>query len=98
LADLRDSGAVEQDADAVLFIHRPEYYQEPQLFNGEPSAGKAEIILSKFRAGERNQTVVLGFEGKYLSFYDLATETEMTQSTDSYIRNESLKQGGTDFF
>lgn len=98
LADLRDSGAVEQDADAVLFIHRPEYYQEPQLFNGEPSAGKAEIILSKFRAGERNQTVVLGFEGKYLSFYDLATETEMTQSTDNYIRNESLKQGGTDFF
>ncbi|MBQ1280322.1 MAG: replicative DNA helicase, partial [Bacteroidales bacterium] len=48
LSDLRESGAIEQDADIVMFIHRPDYYG---LAEGEESKGLAEIILAKHRNG-----------------------------------------------
>ncbi len=52
LSDLRESGAIEQDADIVAFIHRPEYYGMHQTEDGLPTAGMAEIILAKHRNGE----------------------------------------------
>ncbi len=52
LSDLRESGAIEQDADIVAFIHRPEYYGINQTEDGLPTAGMAEIILAKHRNGE----------------------------------------------
>ncbi len=52
LSDLRESGAIEQDADIVAFIHRPEYYGIHQTEDGLPTAGMAEIILAKHRNGE----------------------------------------------
>ena len=51
LSDLRESGAIEQDADIVAFIHRPEYYGITQDENGNDTAGMAEIILAKHRNG-----------------------------------------------
>ncbi len=54
LSDLRDSGAIEQDADVVLFIHRPEMYRdqrEEAEQKGEPIDGKAELIVAKHRNG-----------------------------------------------
>ena len=51
LSDLRESGAIGQDADIVAFIHRPEYYGINQDENGMPTAGMAEIILAKHRNG-----------------------------------------------
>ena len=51
LSDLRESGAIEQDADIVAFIHRPEYYGFTQTEDGMPTAGLAEIILAKHRNG-----------------------------------------------
>ncbi|MBQ1963891.1 MAG: DnaB-like helicase C-terminal domain-containing protein, partial [Tidjanibacter sp.] len=51
LSDLRESGAIEQDADIVAFIHRPEYYGINLDENGMPTAGLAEIILAKHRNG-----------------------------------------------
>ena len=51
LSDLRESGAIEQDADIVAFIHRPEYYGMNTDENGLPTAGMAEIILAKHRNG-----------------------------------------------
>ena len=51
LSDLRDSGSIEQDADIVAFIHRPEYYGINQDENGMPTAGMAEIIIAKHRNG-----------------------------------------------
>ena len=51
LSDLRESGAIEQDADIVAFIHRPEYYGMKTDENGMPTAGLAEIILAKHRNG-----------------------------------------------
>ena len=61
LADLRNSGDIEQVADVVMFLYRPEYYlsRAPEYLNGEPDAvaaldaarGKLELILGKVRAG-----------------------------------------------
>ena len=51
LNDLRESGAIEQDADIVAFIHRPEYYGFTQTEDGLPTAGLAEIIIAKHRNG-----------------------------------------------
>ncbi|MBE6311846.1 MAG: replicative DNA helicase [Bacteroidales bacterium] len=51
LADLRESGAIEQDADIVCFIHRPEYYKIYEDANGNSLRGIAEIIVAKHRSG-----------------------------------------------
>ncbi len=51
LSDLRESGAIEQDADVVIFIHRPEYYGFNEDEEGNSLMGLAEIILSKHRNG-----------------------------------------------
>ena len=52
LSDLRESGAIEQDADLVAFIHRPEYYGLTVDEDGAPTQGMAEIIVAKHRNGE----------------------------------------------
>ena len=51
LSDLRESGAIEQDADMVLFIYRPEYYKIDMMEDQTPSQGKAELIIAKHRNG-----------------------------------------------
>ncbi len=51
LADLRESGAIEQDADIVCFIHRPEYYKITEDDKGQSLIGIAEIIVAKHRSG-----------------------------------------------
>jgi len=52
LSDLRESGAIEQDADMVCFIHRPEYYKIYSDEKGNDLHGMAEIIIAKHRNGE----------------------------------------------
>ena len=49
LSDLRESGAIEQDADMVLFVHRPEYYHILQDDHGNDLHGMAQIIIAKHR-------------------------------------------------
>lgn len=51
LNDLRDSGAIEQDADIVCFIHRPEYYGQLQDENGNSTQGLGQVIIAKHRNG-----------------------------------------------
>ncbi len=52
LSDLRESGAIEQDADMVCFIHRPEYYLKSGVdAEGNDIRGKAEFIIAKHRSG-----------------------------------------------
>jgi replicative DNA helicase len=70
LSDLRDSGSLEQDADAVLLIHRPEYYEIGKFEDGTPSAGKAIVIVAKQRNGKTGE-VKLGFKKEIASFYNL---------------------------
>jgi replicative DNA helicase len=68
LSHLRESGALEQDSDVVLFIHRPEYYDEET-----EKKGIAEIIVAKHRHGPTG-TVELAFLPEFTKFVDLAKE------------------------
>lgn len=67
MADLRESGGIEQDADVVVFVYRDDYYYP------ETSAdkGQAELIIAKQRSGPTG-TVKVQFDGKYTKFRDLA--------------------------
>lgn len=62
LSDLRESGAIEQDADNVLFLYRPEYYDIPVLEDGSSTSGVGVVITAKQRSGTIGD-VVLGWEG-----------------------------------
>ena len=52
LSDLRESGSIEQDADMVLFLYRPEYYGITEDEQGRSQAGIGEVIIAKHRNGE----------------------------------------------
>ena len=67
LSDLRESGAIEQDADMVCFIHRPEYYKIYTSADGSDLRGMAEIIIAKHRNGAVGD-VRLRFIGQYTRF------------------------------
>ena len=70
LSDLRESGAIEQDADIVSFIYRPEYYKFTEWPDGTPSANQAELIIAKHRNGAVTD-VRLSFHSKFAKFGDL---------------------------
>ena len=70
LSDLRESGAIEQDADIVSFIYRPEYYDITEWPDGSPSEGQAEFIIAKHRNGGLDN-VRLRFQGAMAKFSDL---------------------------
>ncbi len=74
LSDLRESGAIEQDADIVAFIHRPEYYGLTTDERGLPTAGLAEIIIAKHRNGAVTD-VPLRFIKDQAKFADLDDTT-----------------------
>ncbi len=72
LSDLRESGAIEQDADMVIFLYRPEYYGFLQDEDGNSTAGIAEVLISKHRNGSTG-TVPLKFIPKFVKFDNLNT-------------------------
>ena len=67
LSDLRESGAIEQDADMVCFVHRPEYYKIYQDEKGNDLHGMAEIIIAKHRNGAVGD-VLLRFKSEFARF------------------------------
>ena len=67
VSDLRESGSVEQDADMVILLYRPDAYEE-----ASPRAGEAELIVGKHRNGP-NATISVAFQGHYSRFVDMAT-------------------------
>lgn len=90
LADLRESGSIEQDADVVLFVYRDEYYAE-RLMNDteskeyekhvqryENARGKAEVIIAKQRHGPTG-TAHLAFQPEYTRFTDLMDEDRLPE-------------------
>jgi replicative DNA helicase len=87
LSDLRESGAIEQDADLVLFIYRPEYYKIMEDENGNSTEGKAQIIVAKHRNGATEE-FWLQFINKFARFQDLPSV-----SLDSYPQPLSPNSG-----
>jgi replicative DNA helicase len=76
LSDLRESGALEQDADVVMFIYREDYYAQPSEsadVSGQGAGAEAEIIVSKQRHGPPG-TVKAYFNKAYASFYPLTPD------------------------
>ena len=70
LSDLRESGAIEQDADMVMFLYRPEYYGITEDEGGASTAGVGEVIIAKHRNGSL-ENIKLRFIGRYTKFTDL---------------------------
>ncbi|HJX70372.1 MAG TPA: DnaB-like helicase C-terminal domain-containing protein, partial [Bacteroidales bacterium] len=73
LSDLRESGAIEQDADMVIFIHRPEKYGFLEDEEGNSLKGLAELILAKHRNGPIGE-IMLRFKDEFAKFVDLDTD------------------------
>jgi replicative DNA helicase len=85
LSDLRESGAIEQDADIVTFIYRPEYYKIYEWDNGDDSRSQAEIIIAKHRNGAL-ENVRLKFTPEFAKFSDI----DYFDDSSSDINNESM--------
>jgi replicative DNA helicase len=93
LADLRESGSIEQDADVVLFVYREEYYLENRepapntdehvkwRTNIENAHGKAEVIIGKQRHGPTGR-VRLQFTREFTRFSNLASEEHLPERRD----------------
>lgn len=81
LSDLRESGAIEQDADIVTFIYRPDYYELDSGVDDTVPKGTVEIIIAKHRHGPLD-TVQLKFLDKYAKF------TELDDFDFTRLRNE----------
>ena len=73
LSDLRDSGAIEQDADTVIFLYRSEYYKTDDVAGQDTSI--AEVIIAKNRHGSTG-TVEMGWNGQFTKFITIDKEQE----------------------
>ena len=93
LADLRESGAIEQDADIVTFIYRPEYYKIYEWENSDDSRGQAEIIIAKHRNGslENIRLKFINTLAKFsdLDYFDGVNEEENLGDEPSFISHSS---------
>ena len=95
LSDLRESGAIEQDADIVSFIYRPEYYQIHEWDDdGSPCDGQAELIVAKHRNGSLEK-VRLRFEGSMAKFSDLEN---IGQNIDEAVYESKMNSEARDEF
>jgi replicative DNA helicase len=96
LSDLRESGAIEQDADMVAFIYRPEYYGLDVFEDNEPSRGMAEIYIAKNRHGSIAQPRVK-FVGQFAKFADV----DYVEGANKELygnRTQNLPEGNYDNF
>ena len=104
LSDLRESGAIEQDADIVSFIYRPEYYNIDEWDDNEhtPSQGQAELIIAKHRNGglDNIRMKFIPHLGKFedLETFDSPFEFQSKMNPNSNERIESGNSKDTDNF
>ena len=89
LSDLRESGAIEQDADIVCFIHRPEYYTKSATDEaGNNIVGKVEFIIAKHRSGAVDD-VNMFFRKEFVRFENWDETTQSQYGSVSAIDNEA---------
>jgi len=102
LSDLRESGAIEQDADMVIFLYRPEYYGITEDENGNSLNGIAEVIISKHRNGAL-KNVYTRFIDKFPKFVDMEVgdfdfegglSDDNHSQTRNVIRGSKMNNGG----
>jgi replicative DNA helicase len=111
LSDLRESGAIEQDADLVMFIHRPEYYNITEDENGASTLGMAELIIAKHRNGPVDSAKTR-YIGQFTKFADLdmldqsvdygsssklSPSDDFTQQSNSVIRGSKMNDIEEDY-
>ncbi len=92
LSDLRESGSIEQDADMVMFLYRPEYYGITEDEGGMSTQGTGEVIIAKHRNGSLDN-VTLKFIGKFTKFADI----DGGSGFGNNYGNSFPSAGGTDF-
>ena len=102
LSDLRESGAIEQDADIVTFIYRPEYYKIYEWDNGDDSRGQAELIIAKHRNGSL-KNIRLKFIDEFAKFSDLdyfenSSFNDEESSTSMISMSSSMNKESNDPF
>lgn len=106
LADLRESGSIEQDADVVMFLYRPEYYKITQDEDGNSTHGLCEVLVEKHRNGSVGK-VNIKFIGKFTKFApwigvgsspDYNPHTERQKFAEKHYKNptEELPKGDDD--
>ncbi|MGB3618016.1 MAG: DnaB-like helicase C-terminal domain-containing protein, partial [Catalinimonas sp.] len=95
LSDLRESGSIEQDADMVIFLYRPEYYQITEDEEGRPMNGLGEVIIAKHRNGSLD-SVHLRFIGRFTKFMDQEPAAGGFDGTSSFeiTRSSKINQPG----
>lgn len=86
LSDLRESGSIEQDADLVMFVHRPEHYELLNYDDGQTTAGTAELIIGKQRNGPVG-TVRVAYLKEYARFENLTFGADTAPDFASSISN-----------
>jgi replicative DNA helicase len=90
LSDLRESGSIEQDADMVIFLYRPEYYDKEAVDEeGNSLKGIAEIIVEKHRNGETD-TVKARFIGQYVKYADYDESFGPAGGFDNFSSNSNF--------
>ena len=87
LSDLRESGAIEQDADMVMFVYRPSYYGI-DVENGMSTEGLAKLIIAKHRSGEPGD-VNLRFVERFVRFENMY---DAVQTPEAMILNSQMNK------
>ena len=92
LSDLRESGAIEQDADMVCFIHRPEYYHILDDGKGNSLVGMAQFIIAKHRSG-RIDDVLLRFQAELIRFEEPESGADFLNGSEPPASQQFIMSG-----
>jgi replicative DNA helicase len=88
---LRESGSIEQDADMVMFLYRPEYYKITEDEDGKSTEGIGEVIIAKNRAGTID-TIRLQFIGKFTKFANIGEYSVGSSVPNSFSQHSGISQ------
>lgn len=95
LSDLRESGAIEQDADVVIFLYRPEYYKITEDSDGYSTQGLCEVIIDKNRHGALD-TAKLKFIGKFTKFTTWVSDYSTPTVTERQVKGVTRMKDPTE--